>query len=137
MNMEFMKDWRPSSVKLVVVEDGGTNIEHQENHYGNGRDDEKRHGGNVAPNALNTEHAKALLAICRENGWVDERDMPLISQPKAAILASVLSDALGLSPRWQPFEELWGIPELANKLSKAQMCKYYSESLGKYEKALI
>lgn len=30
MNLEFMKEWRPDSFKLVVVEEGATNIEHQE-----------------------------------------------------------------------------------------------------------
>jgi len=33
MDLSFLKDWRPQDVKFVVVENGGTNIEHQENHY--------------------------------------------------------------------------------------------------------
>lgn len=89
-----------------------------------------------APDALQTDEARALFGKAKEHGWVDEQMQPLVSQPKAAILASVMSDKLELSPRWASFEKLWGIPELANKLSKAQLCNYYSESLAEFEAAL-
>lgn len=85
---------------------------------------------------LSTPEAQQLLTIAMENGWIDDNMQPLISQNKAAILASVIADELGLTPRWAPFEKLWGIPDLANKLSHAQMCNYYSDSLKTFEDSL-
>ena len=80
--------------------------------------------------------ARELLMKAQECGWLDENMQPLISQNKVAILASVIADEAGMRPRWAPFEQLWGIDNLANKLSHAQMCKYYSESLKEFERCL-
>lgn len=88
------------------------------------------------PNPLNTPQAQKLWDIAKAEGWVDENLQPLISQPKAAILASVMADILRLSPRWQAFEELWGINDLATKLSISQNCNYYSSLLKTFEDKL-
>ncbi len=86
--------------------------------------------------ALDTEEAHSLLDIARQKGWVDDNLQPRVSQPKAAILASVIADELGLSPRWTAFEELWAIDDLATKLTKAQDCHYYSSFLKEVEEAM-
>ena len=76
------------------------------------------------------------MAIAKEHGWVDDNLQPLISMNRAAILASVMADVLGLSPRWKAFEELWGNHDWANKLSAAQNCKYYPDTLKEYAEYL-
>ena len=93
--------------------------------------------GRVYVDVLSTPEAQQILTLAKENGWIDDNMQPLISQNKAAILASVIADELGLTPRWAPFEKLWGIPDLANKLSHAQMCNYYSDSLKAFEDSLV
>ncbi len=97
---------------------------------------EQKAKGEDVPSPLRTEDAMRLWAIAKEHGWVDEGLQPLISMNRAAILASVMADALGLSPRWKAFEELWGVKDLATKLSMAQNCRYYVDALKEYSKYL-
>lgn len=87
------------------------------------------------PNPLNTPQAHNLWDIAKAEGWVDENLQPKISQPKAAILASVMADILRLSPRWQAFEQWWHIDDLANKLSHAQSRNYFADTQKEYERA--
>lgn len=91
----------------------------------------------VIPAVLDTPEARRLWAIARQNGWVDEELQPCMSQPKSAILASVIADCLNLSPKWPPFEDLWDISDLANKLSHAQLKNYYSDIYRAYIDKLI
>ena len=88
------------------------------------------------PSPLRTEDAMHLWQVARAHGWVDDDLQPLVSQNKAAILASVIADVLRLSPRWRYFEELWGNHDWANKLSAAQNCKYYPDTLKEYAEYL-
>lgn len=44
--------------------------------------------------------------------------------------ADVMADALALSPRWAPFERLWGIKDLVHKHSQAKLCGYYEKLRG-------
>lgn len=88
------------------------------------------------PECLQTEKAQAMWSAARSHGWVDERLQPEISMKKAAIMASVMADELGLEPRWKPFEQLWHTEGLATVLSKAQCTKYYSDALKEFEEAL-
>lgn len=89
------------------------------------------------PGAFDTPKALELWEKAKVYGWVDENRKPKISHNKAAILASVIADILHLSPRWEAFETLWGISDLASKLSRSQNCKYYSDTLKMMEEALI
>ncbi len=97
---------------------------------------EQKAKGEDVPSPLRTEDAMRLWAIAKEHGWVDDNLQPLISMNRAAILASVMADVLGLSPRWRCFEELWGNHDWANKLSAAQNCKYYPDTLKEYAEYL-
>jgi len=47
-----------------------------------------------------------------------------------------MADMLQMQPRWAAFEQLWGIDELANQLSRAQNCEYYGTTMKDMEKAL-
>jgi hypothetical protein len=69
--------------------------------------------------------------------WIDSNLQPLISNQKAAILASVMADELKLSPRWEPFEKLWNIKNMPNCLCKAQDCSYYAPFMKSVEAALL
>ena len=67
-----------------------------------------------------------LWRLAQGQGWVDERLRPLLnSDNQAAVLADVMADALALSPRWAPFERLWGIKDLVHKHSQAKLYAYY------------
>jgi len=68
---------------------------------------------------LRTPQAMALWAKVRAHGWVDDSLQPTISQTKAAVLAMVMDEYLNLTPRWQPFEQLWHLDRLANRLCNA------------------
>lgn len=90
----------------------------------------------AGPDVLRTPEAMVLWQTAQENGWVDDRLQPTMSQGKAAILASVIADRLELSPCWPPFERLWGIRDLAVKFSKSHECKYYADAFKEYSSAL-
>lgn len=85
---------------------------------------------------LHSNEAKQLWEKCKDMQWIDDNLQPKVSEPKAAVIASVMSDILNLSPRWEAFENLWGIKEMPNKLCKAQNAKYYPEFFKTVEKKL-
>lgn len=89
------------------------------------------------PMELQSPEAMHLFDIAKDKKWIDESLQPIISQKKAAILASVISDELKLEPRWPALEKLWKMEDLSTKLSKAQGNKYYSEFLKEIEMSLI
>lgn len=70
---------------------------------------------------LNTPEAQTLWLKLQNAGYVDENRQPTgISQNMAAILASMMAPKLKLDPTWPPFEQLWGIKNMAQKFSIAQ-----------------
>ena len=91
----------------------------------------------ILPASLATEEAMEMWAKLRKRDLIDEDYQPTMSQKRAAILASVMSDILQLSPRWAAFEQLWGITDLSTKLSQAQNTQYYPQVLQQIEKVLI
>lgn len=91
----------------------------------------------VLPEELCTEQAMRMWNVCMEKKWIDEKFQPLISQNKAAILASVISSELGLTPKWAAFENLWKITNLANKLSRSQDCSYYCDFIQTVEDSIV
>lgn len=99
-------------------------------------DAEQRSDAPPLPPELATAEAAALLAKAQAAGWLDENYRPCISQKRAAILASVLTSTLHLSPRWTALQRLWGMDDLSSLLSKAQTCNYYSETLKDMEHTL-
>lgn len=83
------------------------------------------------PAELFTDKALALWEKLRTAGYVDDACMPIItrknSQNKFAVIASVMGGKLDLKPLWNPYEQLWGISNLTNKFSQAQIAGYYSD----------
>lgn len=63
--------------------------------------------------------AMALWAKLQEAGFVDDKLQPKGNKTEAAIVADEMAECLGIEPRWQPFEELWGITGLRQKCYKA------------------
>lgn len=99
-------------------------------------DAEQRTDATPLPPELATAEAAALLAKAQAAGWLNKDYQPCISQKRAAILASVLTSTLHLSPRWTALQQLWGIKDLSSLLSKAQICNYYSDTLKDMELTL-
>ena len=87
------------------------------------------------PSPLYSSEALRLWEIAVKKGWVDSDFKPKLSENRAAILADVMADCLRLSPRWKPFEELWGIQNLCNKHSKSLNQKYYTDLQQEYKDA--
>ena len=97
----------------------------------------------------NTEQARAdesLLSVCRaegvstegqnwevpevlanselwervkDEGLVDENNMPTTSRPEAALLADMLAEKLGIGNKWKLFEKLWNRKNMRNDYNTA------------------
>ena len=90
------------------------------------------------PPELCTPQAMILWKRAQDKGWVDEKFKPLITQKKAAVVASVIVGELKLNPKWKAIESFWGIKDLANKLSQSIIAtKYYPDFLIEVQRALL
>lgn len=124
-----------SHVEIDIAEkDGNTTVLtiNFENTYCEENQEEK-----ILPQELASADAIRIMNICIENKWVDMDYQPIVSQKRAAIIASVIADELSLYPRWSAFEKLWNMPNLATKLSQAQGCRYYSDFIQLVEDAIV
>ena len=75
-----------------------------------------------AQSPLDTPEAMRLWNIARAHGWVDGRRLPtgtLSSKAKQSLLASVMSSTLRITPKYEPFERLWGVSGLMKSFSNA------------------
>ena len=71
---------------------------------------------------LDTPEAMRLWNIARAHGWGDGRRLPtgtLSSKAKQSLLASVMSSTLRITPKYEPFERLWGVSGLMKSFSNA------------------
>lgn len=98
---------------------------------------EESQGKKNLPVELTSTDANRMWNICMENKWIDMEYQPIVSQKRAAIIASVIADELSLSPKWAAFEKLWNMPNMATKLSQAQCCRYYSDFIRIVEDAIV
>ncbi len=93
--------------------------------------------GGVIPSELDTPEAWGLWRKLQAGGMVDAHLQLKVSQNKGAIIADVVGNKLKLSPKWNAFEALWHIRNLANKRSQAQSkCIYFDDYRDKVVRAL-
>ena len=55
----------------------------------------------------------------KDEGLVDENNMPTISRPEAALLAYMLAEKLGIGNKWKLFEKLWNRNNMRNDYNTA------------------
>ena len=55
----------------------------------------------------------------KNEGLVDENNMPTISRPEAALLVDMLAEKLGIGNKWKLFEELWNRKNMRNDYNTA------------------
>lgn len=79
------------------------------------------------PGPLATPEACAIWERAKARGWVDEDLHPRVSIKRASVLAAIMSERLGLTPLWEPFEQLWGVDMLRIAYSQAQLRRYYPD----------
>lgn len=91
---------------------------------------------NASYNPLSSDKAMAIWQKLRNKHLVDKHNKPLMSQPRAAILAVVISQKLDLNPKWTFLEKLWGIEDLATLHSKAKERNYYAALFKEYSNLL-
>ena len=91
---------------------------------------------NASYNPLSSDKAMAIWQKLRNKHLVDKHNKPLLSQPRAAILAVVISQKLDLNPKWTFLEKLWGIEDLATLHSKAKERNYYAALFKEYSNLL-
>ena len=91
---------------------------------------------NASYNPLSSDKAMAIWQKLRYHHLVDKHNKPLLSQPRAAILAVVISQKLDLNPKWTFLEKLWGIEDLATLHSKAKERNYYAALFKEYSNLL-
>lgn len=91
---------------------------------------------NASYNPLSSDKAMAIWQKLRHHHLVDKHNKPLLSHPRAAILAVVISQKLDLNPKWTFLEKLWGIEDLATLHSKAKERNYYAALFKEYSNLL-
>ena len=91
---------------------------------------------NASYDPLSSDKAMAIWQKLRNKHLVDKHDKPLLSHPRAAILAVVISQKLDLNPKWTFLEKLWGIEDLATLHSKAKERNYYAALFKEYSNLL-
>ena len=91
---------------------------------------------NASYNPLSSDKAMAIWQKLRNQHLVDKQNKPLMSQPRAAILAVVISQKLDLNPKWTFLEKLWGIEDLATLHGKAKERNYYAALFKEYSNLL-
>ena len=55
----------------------------------------------------------------KDEGLVDENNMPTTSRPVAALLADMLAEKLGIGNKWKLFEKLWNRRNMRNDYNTA------------------
>ena len=81
------------------------------------------------PDILNTKKAHELWDKAKEAKWVDDNFQPVVSWPKAAMLASAIGDRLGIkdSEKWKYFAAYWDYAFLSSAIVSARKNDYYSD----------
>lgn len=80
---------------------------------------------NVNENVNENENLPEVLASSelwervKDEGLVDENNMPTISRPEAALLADMLAEKLGIGNKWKLFEKLWNRNNMRNDYNTA------------------
>lgn len=90
------------------------------------------------PEELDTPEAHVLWERVKAAGYVDENLQPVakLSQYKISILASEISKALDLDPRWKPFTDFWGIKDLTKKYETSVGFNYKDDFEKEIRRAL-
>jgi len=71
------------------------------------------------PDVLATDKAIHLWQKLQEADYIDENYQPLVSRPKAALLADAMATCLGIRQRWRIFEEVWQRRNMRNDFARA------------------
>ena len=86
------------------------------------KDEVKTEKPAVADDRLTSTEAMRYWKRLEEQGFVDSdcQLLPETSRRQAMYIADIFSDKLGLKSKWKPFENLWGISNLAQEKYKMQ-----------------
>jgi len=81
------------------------------------------------PDVLNTKEAHELWNKAKQANWVNDNFQPLVSWPKAAMIASGIGVRLGIkdSEKWKYFAVLWNYDYLSSAMVSAQKSDYYGD----------
>ncbi len=71
----------------------------------------------VTENVLLSEKAAVYWQKLEQKGFVDKKHMliPSTTRQQAMYIADIFTDTIGMKARWKPFEQLWGIKNLAQE----------------------
>ena len=71
-------------------------------------------------NELDSDEARKYWQRLQKDGFVDAAHqlMPSTTRQQAMYIAEVFAERLGLKAKWKPFQELWGINNLAQEKNK-------------------
>ena len=98
----------------LSVDNAKVNLNDNENDNENDNDNENENG--EVPEVLaNSE----LWERVKDEGLVDENNMPTTSRPEAALLADMLAEKLGIGNKWKLFEKLWNRRNMRNDYNTA------------------
>lgn len=130
MILEALKEMNINSSNVQIIMGDGTQNVYAENK-------KNKTAASTEVPALDTSEAWKLWHIAQEHGWVDENRQPTISQPRAAILASVMGSILNIQPLWTSFDELWNFKtDVASLHTHAMGRSYYPKDYKAFNRAL-
>ncbi len=81
----------------------------------NDNEGQKTNNENLPEVLANSE----LWERVKDEGLVDENNMPTTSRPEAALLAYMLAEKLGIGNKWKLFEKLWNRKNMRNDYNTA------------------
>jgi len=82
----------------------------------------------VNEDPLRTPEAMGIWHKLQKKGWIDANLQPKVSHGQAAIIASVVSEMLGLEPRWEAIQKLWGNKFILSTEYSKSLDRHYHES---------
>jgi len=98
----------------LSVDKASVNINENQNQNDN-LNDNLNDNGEVPEVLANSE----LWERVKDEGLVDENNMPTTSRPEAALLAALLAEKLGIGNKWKLFEKLWNRKNMRNDYNTA------------------
>lgn len=94
----------------------------------------KNESENIVAKPMDTPEAQVLWGILIAYGYLGEDLKPVdLDDKKATLLADSIATLLKISPRWEPFELMWGMTDMAatfSSISETDSCREWIKEVN-------